>query len=147
MIVLYKNGTERTVDNPADFPDSGQLLQKVDQVLEPMILATIVAPDEYTGAIINHCTVRLFLLSYFEVASSIRARSVSEISNRLIEEFNYLILTCLLQLSHNHQKQESHFFIRFHFLLLLPTFTRLSNLLLLDSLRLIMKKHLTKRVI
>lgn len=55
--VIYKNGTERIVDNPADFPDPGEML-KVAQVLEPMIKATIVAPDEYTGAIINLCTVR-----------------------------------------------------------------------------------------
>ena len=34
----------------------GELMQKVDSVLEPMIIATIVAPDDYTGAIINHCT-------------------------------------------------------------------------------------------
>lgn len=60
--MIYKNGTERIVDNPADFPDPGEML-KVTQVLEPMIKATIVAPDEYTGAIINLCTVRLPLPS------------------------------------------------------------------------------------
>lgn len=40
-----KNGTEQLVENPADFPDPGGML-KVDQVLEPMIHATIVAPEE-----------------------------------------------------------------------------------------------------
>ncbi|GJN87534.1 hypothetical protein Rhopal_000488-T1 [Rhodotorula paludigena] len=53
--IVMKDGSERTIDNPADFPDPGGLL-KVTQVLEPMIRATIVAPDEYTGAIINLCT-------------------------------------------------------------------------------------------
>ncbi|GAA5940776.1 hypothetical protein JCM10213_004310 [Rhodosporidiobolus nylandii] len=53
--LIYKNGTEKTIDNPADFPDPGGLL-KVGQILEPMIRATIVAPDEYTGPIINLCT-------------------------------------------------------------------------------------------
>lgn len=43
--VLYKNGSEKTIDNPADFPDPGEML-KVAQVLEPTIRATIVAPDE-----------------------------------------------------------------------------------------------------
>jgi translation elongation factor EF-4 len=43
--VIYKDGSEKTIDNPADFPDPGGLL-KVTQVMEPMIRATIVAPDE-----------------------------------------------------------------------------------------------------
>lgn len=43
--VMYKDGSEKTIDNPADFPDPGGLL-KVTQVMEPMIRATIVAPDE-----------------------------------------------------------------------------------------------------
>ncbi|GAA5850814.1 hypothetical protein JCM5353_004822 [Sporobolomyces roseus] len=51
----FRDGKVKTIDNPADFPDPGGLL-KVDEVQEPMIRATIVAPDEYTGAIINHCT-------------------------------------------------------------------------------------------
>ncbi|KAM0746804.1 GTP-binding protein lepa [Meredithblackwellia eburnea MCA 4105] len=53
--LIYKNGEERTIDNPADFPDPGGLL-KVAKIEEPMIRATIVAPDEYTGDIINLCT-------------------------------------------------------------------------------------------
>lgn len=43
--VRYKDGTVKTIDNPADFPDPGGLL-KVAEVQEPMIRATIVAPDE-----------------------------------------------------------------------------------------------------
>ncbi|GAA6027916.1 hypothetical protein JCM8097_001780 [Rhodosporidiobolus ruineniae] len=53
--ILYKDGSEKTIDNPADFPDPGGLL-KVAEINEPMIRATIVAPDEYTGGIINLCT-------------------------------------------------------------------------------------------
>ncbi|BGP46851.1 Translation factor guf1 mitochondrial [Rhodotorula kratochvilovae] len=53
--ITFRDGSERTIDNPADFPDPGGLL-KVTQIQEPMIRATIVAPDEYTGAIINLCT-------------------------------------------------------------------------------------------
>jgi translation elongation factor EF-4 len=55
--LIYKDGREEMVQNPDAFPDPGGLL-KVSQVLEPMIKATIIAPDEYTGAIINLCTVR-----------------------------------------------------------------------------------------
>lgn len=36
-------------------------MQKVETVLEPMIKATIIAPEEFTGAIINLCTVRQLL--------------------------------------------------------------------------------------
>ncbi|GAA6001958.1 hypothetical protein JCM10207_003011 [Rhodosporidiobolus poonsookiae] len=53
--LTFKDGTQKTIDNPGDFPDPGALL-KVTEILEPMIRATIVAPDEYTGAIINLCT-------------------------------------------------------------------------------------------
>ncbi|GAA5861347.1 hypothetical protein JCM8547_006100 [Rhodosporidiobolus lusitaniae] len=53
--LTFKDGTQKTIDNPADFPDPGGLL-KVTEILEPMIRATIVAPDEYTGAIISLCT-------------------------------------------------------------------------------------------
>lgn len=53
--IIYRDGTERTIDNPADFPDPGGLL-KVAKILEPTIRATIVAPEEYTGAIIELCT-------------------------------------------------------------------------------------------
>jgi translation elongation factor EF-4 len=54
--LVYKDGREEMISNPAEFPDPGGLL-KVAKVLEPMIKATIIAPDEYTGAIINLCTV------------------------------------------------------------------------------------------
>lgn len=43
--MTFKDGTVKTIDNPADFPDPGGLL-KVSEVREPMIRATIVAPDE-----------------------------------------------------------------------------------------------------
>ncbi|SCZ93847.1 BZ3500_MvSof-1268-A1-R1_Chr6-3g08923 [Microbotryum saponariae] len=53
--IIYKNGKESIIDNPEDFPDPAEM-NKVTSVLEPFIRATIVAPDEYMGAIINHCT-------------------------------------------------------------------------------------------
>lgn len=42
---MYKNGTEKIIDNPDDFPDPGEML-KVAEILEPTIRATIVAPEE-----------------------------------------------------------------------------------------------------
>jgi translation elongation factor EF-4 len=55
--IIYKNSTTvpRFVNNPGDFP-IGDELNKVKEVMEPYITATIIAPDEYTGAIINLCT-------------------------------------------------------------------------------------------
>lgn len=54
--IRYKNGDpEQIITNPADFPTGGAL-SKVSEILEPWITATIIAPDEYTGAIINLCT-------------------------------------------------------------------------------------------
>ncbi|BGP54534.1 Translation factor guf1 mitochondrial [Rhodotorula sphaerocarpa] len=53
--ITFKDGTQKTIDNPADFPDPGGLL-KVASVEEPMIRATIVAPDEYMGPIMSLCT-------------------------------------------------------------------------------------------
>jgi translation elongation factor EF-4 len=44
--VTFKDGSTKTIDNPADFPDPGGLL-KVVEILEPMIRCTIVAPDEF----------------------------------------------------------------------------------------------------
>ena len=45
---------ERTLQNPCDFPTD----QKVKRVQEPTVRITIVAPEEYTGAVIKLCTSR-----------------------------------------------------------------------------------------
>ncbi|KAK4053498.1 Translation factor guf1 mitochondrial [Microbotryomycetes sp. JL201] len=55
VMIKYKDGRQKTIDNPADFPDPDEL-RKVSAIMEPMIRATIVAPDEYTGPIISLCT-------------------------------------------------------------------------------------------
>lgn len=53
--VLYKikltNGDLITVESPADFPDPA----KIDEILEPMINATIILPKDYLGSIIKLC--------------------------------------------------------------------------------------------
>ena len=57
--MIGRDGIETAINNPADFPDSGEVIKrKISEILEPMIRATIVAPDEYTGAIMDLCTVR-----------------------------------------------------------------------------------------
>ena len=49
--VIMNDGEEVEIDNPAALPEP----QQVQELQEPMIKATILTPDEYTGAIINLC--------------------------------------------------------------------------------------------
>jgi GTP-binding protein LepA len=48
------DGTDLTLHNPADYPD----VVKIKSIAEPWIRATIMAPDEYLGGILNLCTER-----------------------------------------------------------------------------------------
>lgn len=52
--VLFTNGDEKAIDNPSQFPD--QVV--IEDVLEPMIQATIVVPKAYLGGIITLCQER-----------------------------------------------------------------------------------------
>ncbi|XP_071949459.1 translation factor Guf1, mitochondrial-like [Antedon mediterranea] len=47
----YGDTDEITINNPALFPD----IARVERYLEPMIMATIITPDEYIGKVINLC--------------------------------------------------------------------------------------------
>jgi GTP-binding protein LepA len=49
--VLLTSGKRIKVDNPADFPDPAT----IDEIFEPMVKASIIAPDKYLGSIINLC--------------------------------------------------------------------------------------------
>lgn len=53
--VLYKvnlsNGEQINVENPSDFPDPGT----IEEILEPVIKATIIFPKEYLGAVLKLC--------------------------------------------------------------------------------------------
>ena len=53
--VLYKiklsNGKEVAIENPGDFPDQSY----IEQILEPIINATIIVPKQYLGNIITLC--------------------------------------------------------------------------------------------
>ncbi|MFT0762983.1 translation elongation factor 4 [Actinomyces sp. F1_1611] len=51
--VTKEDGTEVRVENPSAFPDG-----KIDQVREPMVAATILAPSEFVGAIMELCQER-----------------------------------------------------------------------------------------
>ncbi|MGY2066152.1 translation elongation factor 4 [Blastococcus sp. SYSU DS0619] len=51
--VIMEDGTEHTVTNPSDWPEG-----KIDRVFEPIVNATVIAPSDYTGAIMELCQGR-----------------------------------------------------------------------------------------
>ncbi|MER8056141.1 MULTISPECIES: translation elongation factor 4 [unclassified Streptomyces] len=51
--VLMEDGVEHTVTNPSEFPEG-----KIDEVYEPVVRATILAPTEFIGAIMELCQTR-----------------------------------------------------------------------------------------
>ncbi|WP_112470477.1 translation elongation factor 4 [Streptomyces triticisoli] len=51
--VIMEDGTEHTVTNPSEFPEG-----KLAEVYEPMVRATILAPTEFIGAIMELCQTR-----------------------------------------------------------------------------------------
>ncbi|MGR6970336.1 translation elongation factor 4 [Streptomyces cynarae] len=51
--VIMEDGTEHTVTNPSEFPEG-----KLAEVYEPVVRATILAPTEFIGAIMELCQTR-----------------------------------------------------------------------------------------
>lgn len=53
--VIWKNGKEEVITNPADFPDEGDARRDVVELREPYVMATLTFPDEYLGKIMELC--------------------------------------------------------------------------------------------
>ncbi|MFJ8507745.1 translation elongation factor 4 [Streptomyces avermitilis] len=51
--VLMEDGAEHTVTNPSEFPEG-----KISEVYEPVVRATILAPSEFIGSIMELCQTR-----------------------------------------------------------------------------------------
>ncbi|MEU8518184.1 translation elongation factor 4 [Streptomyces sp. NBC_01216] len=51
--VVMEDGGEHTVTNPSEFPEG-----KIDEVYEPVVRATILAPSEFIGSIMELCQTR-----------------------------------------------------------------------------------------
>ncbi|WP_060904097.1 translation elongation factor 4 [Streptomyces europaeiscabiei] len=51
--VVMEDGAEHTVTNPSEFPEG-----KIDAVYEPVVRATILAPSEFIGSIMELCQTR-----------------------------------------------------------------------------------------
>jgi len=53
--VIWSDGREEIIQNPAAFPDSDAVRMKVSQLQEPYVSATITLPEEYLGKVIELC--------------------------------------------------------------------------------------------
>jgi elongation factor 4 len=53
--VVWRDGTETIISNPADFPDQDTHHLRVAELQEPYVYATITLPEEYIGKVIELC--------------------------------------------------------------------------------------------
>jgi GTP-binding protein LepA len=65
--VVLDDASERIVTNPSEFPSG-----KIDKVFEPVVRATILAPSDYIGAIMDLCQTRRGTLLGMEYLSESR---------------------------------------------------------------------------
>ncbi|KAG0175971.1 hypothetical protein DFQ28_007049 [Apophysomyces sp. BC1034] len=56
--VVYRDGSTKVIRNPAEFPDSDERAFKVTKLQEPMVLATMIFPEDYMGKMIELCGSR-----------------------------------------------------------------------------------------
>jgi GTP-binding protein LepA len=80
--VVMESGAEIVVTNPSDYPgvagglppQPGSLTGKIAQVFEPVVRATVLAPSDYIGAIMELCQSRRGLLLGMEYLSADRVQ-------------------------------------------------------------------------
>lgn len=53
--VIWNDGREEVIQNPALFPETDRVSQKVAELQEPYVSATITLPEEYLGKVIELC--------------------------------------------------------------------------------------------
>ena len=53
--IVYKDGRELAITNPAEFPDDDIARRNVAELREPYVLATLTFPEEYLGKVIELC--------------------------------------------------------------------------------------------
>ncbi|KAI9813202.1 MAG: Translation factor guf1 mitochondrial [Thelocarpon impressellum] len=53
--VIWNDGKETVIRNPAEFPDNEVSQQRVAELQEPYVTATITLPEEYLGRVIELC--------------------------------------------------------------------------------------------
>jgi GTP-binding protein LepA len=73
--VIMTDGSEIRVDNPSDMPDP----QKIDRVEEPYVKATMMAPNDYVGAIMEICQTKRGVFIDMQYMDETRVSIVYEI--------------------------------------------------------------------
>lgn len=73
--IVFANGREEFVNNPARFPD----LAGVDHIEEPILKAQIVAPNEYIGSIMKLCQDRRGVFKRTEYIDPTRVNMIYEL--------------------------------------------------------------------
>ncbi|KAL6246064.1 Translation factor guf1 mitochondrial [Rhinocladiella similis] len=53
--VIYNDGREEIITNPAEFPDNDESRRGVAELREPYVLATLTFPEEYLGRVMELC--------------------------------------------------------------------------------------------
>lgn len=73
--VILTDGTEIKVDNPSNMPDP----QKIDRIEEPYVKATMMAPNDYVGAIMELCQDKRGIFIDMQYMDETRVNIVYEI--------------------------------------------------------------------
>lgn len=53
--IVYKDGTEKVITNPDEFPGADQRAHSIDHLMEPYVKAIMTIPDEYIGVVMSLC--------------------------------------------------------------------------------------------
>lgn len=73
--VYQTDGTEIRVDNPSNMPDP----QKIDRIEEPYVKATMMAPNDYVGAIMELCQAKRGMFIDMQYLDETRVSIIYEI--------------------------------------------------------------------
>ncbi|EVW06244.1 elongation factor 4 [Staphylococcus aureus M20894] len=72
---ILRNGSEVTVDNPAQMPDR----DKIDKIFEPYVRATMMVPNDYVGAVMELCQRKRGQFINMDYLDDIRVNIVYEL--------------------------------------------------------------------
>ncbi|HCT7621976.1 TPA: elongation factor 4 [Staphylococcus aureus] len=72
---VLRNGSEVTVDNPAQMPDR----DKIDKIFEPYVRATMMVPNDYVGAVMELCQRKRGQFINMDYLDDIRVNIVYEL--------------------------------------------------------------------
>ncbi|CAG8565426.1 14167_t:CDS:10 [Dentiscutata heterogama] len=56
--IIYRDGTSKLIRNPSEFPEPNEMSHKIIELQEPMVMVTVIAPEEYIGSIMDLCGSR-----------------------------------------------------------------------------------------